>query len=93
MSLREGRNPPVVPADTSLDAWNRQMDAAAARSVEDRLAEWAALTRATAAMQADVTRRHHPEYDDHQVFLALVRSRYGDDLFRAAWPGEPLLEA
>lgn len=93
MSVRERRNPPVVPADTSVAVWQRQMAAAADRSVEERLEEWAALCRATADMHADAIRRRHPDYDDRQVFLALVRARYGDRLYTAAWPGEPLLDA
>jgi hypothetical protein len=83
----------VVPADTSVTVWRVQVAAAAARSVDDRLQEWAALCRATADSHADGIRRRHPDYDDRQVFLALVRVRYGDALYRAAWPGEPLLEA
>lgn len=93
MSVHERRNPPVVPADTSLAVWRVHMAAAAARSAEERLEEWAALCRATADMAADGIRRRHPHYDDRQVFLALVRARYGDDLYCAAWPDEALLEA
>lgn len=87
------RNPPVVPADTSPDVWRRQMDAIASRSVEDRMEEWAALNQAVAQMEADAVRRRHPGYSDRQVFLALVRKRYGDDLVGRAWPGEPLVDA
>lgn len=63
------------------------------RSVEDRLLEWAELNRAVAQMEAEAVRRRHPEYTDRQVFLALVRKRYGDDLFASAWPNEPLVDA
>jgi hypothetical protein len=93
MPVRQRRNPPAVPADTSLEVWHVQMAAAASRSVDDRLREWAAMCRANADMQADHIRRRNPNYDERQVFLALVRARYGDDLYQAAWPGEPLLEA
>lgn len=81
-----GRNPPVIPRDTSPDVWHRQMAAIAARSIEARLAEWEALLRATAAMEAGAVRRRHPHYTDRQVFLALVRRRYGDELAFAVWP-------
>lgn len=63
-----------------------QMDAIARRSVVERLDEWAALNRAVAQMEADAVRRRHPGYDDHEVFLALVRRRYGDDLALQVWP-------
>ena len=86
------RNPPAVPADTSEDVWRLQMAAIARRSVAERLDEWAELNRAVARMEADGIRRRHPDYDDHQVMLAAARMRYGDDLVRAAWPDEPLLD-
>jgi hypothetical protein len=84
------RNPPVVPADTSPTVWRRQVAASAAKSVTERLVEWEALNRAGAHMEEVAVRRRHPEYDDHDVLLALTRLRYGDDLVRGAWPGEPL---
>jgi hypothetical protein len=67
------------------------MDAIAARTPAARRAEWEELNTAVAQMEADGVRRRHPEYDDRQVFLALVRHRYGDELFAAVWVGEPLL--
>jgi uncharacterized ferredoxin-like protein len=33
----------------------------------------------------------HPEYDAHQVRMALYRLLLGDELFGRAWPNEPLL--
>ena len=36
-------------------------------------------------------RSRHPAYTDDDVELALRRLLYGDDLFRRAWPGCPLL--
>jgi hypothetical protein len=83
------RNPPVVPADTTPEVW-RQMAVLAAKPVADRLAEWEALNRAGAEMEEAAVRRRHPDYDDHDVHLALVRLRYGDDLVLGAWPDEPL---
>jgi hypothetical protein len=68
-----------------------QMNAIAERTPAQRIAEWEALNDAVAEMEAAAVRRRHPDYNDRQVFLALVCHRYGDDLFRAAWPGEPLL--
>jgi hypothetical protein len=84
------RNPPAVPADTTPEVWHRQMAVIAARSVPERLAEWEALNRAGAEMEAAAVRRRHPDYDDHDVLLALTRLRYGDELVRGAWPDEPL---
>ena len=36
-------------------------------------------------------RARHPEYSVEDVDLALCRLLYGDDLYRRAWPGRPLL--
>ncbi|HEU5149131.1 MAG TPA: hypothetical protein VFU19_01465 [Iamia sp.] len=83
-------NPPVVPADTSPEVWRRQMAAIGAKTVGQRIAEWEALNRAGAEMEEAAVRRRHPDYDDHDVHLALVRLRYGDALVRGAWPDEPL---
>lgn len=79
-------NPPVIPADTSPEVWRRQMAAIGQRSVAERLAEWEALLEAGTKMEADAIRRRHPGYDDRQVFLAMVRRRYGDDLALKVWP-------
>jgi hypothetical protein len=68
------------------------MDAIAARSIDERLEEWAEFNRAFARAEADGIRHRHRDHDDRQVFLALVRHRYGDDLVRAAWPNDDLLD-
>jgi hypothetical protein len=68
------------------------MEAIAARSIDERLEEWAEFNRAFARAEADGIRRRHPNYDDRQVFLALVRHRYGDDLVRSAWPEDELVD-
>jgi len=36
-------------------------------------------------------RSRHPTYTDDEVEHALRLLLYGDDLFRRAWPGRPLL--
>ena len=77
---RVSANPAVVPADTSPEVWRKQMAAIARRSIPDRLDEWAQLNRGVARMAEQALRRRHPVYDDRQVFLALVRGLYGDDL-------------
>jgi hypothetical protein len=86
------RNPPPIPADTSEGVWKRQMQAIAARSLQERLDEWQQLNEAVARMEADGIRRRHADYDDRQVLLAAARLRYGDDLVRAAWPRDRLMD-
>ena len=36
-------------------------------------------------------RARHPEYAEHQVWLALVRLVLGDELFKKAFPREPMV--
>lgn len=79
-------NPAAVPSDTSPDAWKRHMAGIAGRSIPDRLDDWAQLNRGIALMAEQAVRRRHPDYDDRQVFLALVRRLYGDDLALEVWP-------
>jgi hypothetical protein len=43
------------------------------------------------AIALENIRRRHPEYDAHQAKMALFRMLVGDELFRGAWPGAPLL--
>jgi len=50
-------------------------------------AEMSAMTRTIAI---ENIQRRHPSYDDHQARMALYRLLVGDDLFRRAWPDEPL---
>ena len=76
-----------MPYDTTPDVWRRQMAAVAVRSVSERLEEWEALNRELARMEVAGVRLRHPDYSDGEVFLTLVRRRYGDELVRAAWPG------
>lgn len=86
------RNPPRIPADTTPAVWRHQMAAIAERSVAERLDEWAQLNEAMSLMEADGVRRRHPGYSERQVFLAQVRLRYGDNVMRAAWPDDSLVE-
>lgn len=83
-------NPPVVPADTSVDVWRRQMAVVAALSPAERLSRWATAQAAFDEVWRAALLRRHPEYTDHDVVLAATRHFHGEDLVRAAWPEEPL---
>ena len=62
------------------------MDAIAARSVQERLEEWAELNRRGAEMEANAVRRRYPMFSEREVFYVLVRKRYGDELALQVWP-------
>jgi hypothetical protein len=49
------------------------------------------LSLMTRAIALEGIRRRHPTYDDHQTRMALYRLVLGDELYRRAWPDEPLL--
>jgi hypothetical protein len=51
-------------------------------------AEMSAMAR---AITLENIRARHPAYDEHQARMALYRLLVGDELFRRAWPAEPLL--
>lgn len=85
-------NPATIPPDTSPEVWRRQMAAIAQRTIGERLDEWAQLNRGVASMAKQAVCRRHPDYDDRQVFLALVRRLYGDDLALEVWPDAAAVE-
>jgi len=43
-------------------------------------------------MAEQAVRRRHPDYRDREVFLALVRRLYGDDLALRVWPEAATVE-
>ena len=69
-----------MPADTSLGVWQMQMKAIGAMSVEQRISVWEEIQNQFAIMEDASMRRRHPEFNDHQILVELVRARYGDEL-------------
>ena len=62
------------------------MDSISTRTVPERLEEWRQLNEAGAMMEEQAVRNRHPEYNDREVFLALVLSRYGEEVAHEVWP-------
>lgn len=79
-------HPTAIPADTTPEAWQLQMEAIPRRSTAERIDEWQQLNRGVIKMLEQAVRRRHPEYDDRQVFLAMVRRYHGDQLALRVWP-------
>jgi hypothetical protein len=81
----------VSARDTTPDA--ARVRAALYRSMtSDRRSELAAeMSVAMRGIALDNIKIRHPDYDAHQAQMALYRLLVGDDLFRRAWPDEPLL--
>lgn len=57
-----------------------------------RVEEGIRLCRTARAFMRAGIRSRHPEYSDADVEEALARMLWGDDLYRAAKPGRPLLD-
>ena len=70
----------VVPADTSAEVWQMQMDALGAMTPEQRLALWEESQKQFSLMEDAAMRRLNPDFSDYQILVELVRARYGDEL-------------
>lgn len=81
-----GRNPPAIPADTSVEAWRVQMTAIRKMTPVERVRRWEEFNEALAAMESDALRRQYPDSTERQRFLIRMRQRYGADLSSQVWP-------
>lgn len=70
----------VVPADTSPEVWQMQMNALSAMTPEQRLALWQESQKQFSLMEDAAMRRLHPDFSDYQILVELVCARYGDEL-------------
>jgi hypothetical protein len=77
----------VIPADTAAEA--AQVLFATYRDMPPhrRLAQACALSDALREVTAAGVRSRHPEYDNEQVRLAVIRLALGEELFAKAYPG------
>ena len=78
--------------DTSEDARRVLLERIRAMTPAQRVAEGERLCRTARAFMRAGIRSRHPEYSGEQVEEALARLLWGDDLYRAAKPGRPLLD-
>ena len=79
------------PPDTSPDALAVQVDAYRRMGGEGRVAMLAAMSDEVREIALAGIRSRHPTYSESEVHDALHRLLLGDELFRAVWPGRPLL--
>ncbi len=82
----------LPPRDTSDEAWAIQLAIWRRMRIEGRTAAASGMIGFARRASLDAIRSRHPEYDDHRARMAMMRMLYGDVLFTAAWPGEPLLD-
>jgi hypothetical protein len=74
------------PLDTSPDAERIQIEIFERMGLEKRLQAAAFLSQTCRALLAAGVRKRHPEYDEEQVRLAVIRCLLPEDLFLRAYP-------
>lgn len=79
-------NPPLIPADTSPEAWAVHIAANRARSREENRKLLADLLQATAEMEERAIRRQFPEKSEDEIRLEIVRRRHGAEAARNCRP-------
>lgn len=77
----------LIPADTTADAFRAQIEAIRRMSPAQRSEQVSRLNEHIRTLAAAGVRHRHPDYDEDQVRLAVIRLSLGDELFRAAYPG------
>ena len=75
----------MKPLDTTREAEKIQLDIFRRMAPEQRLQAGLALSRTCRELLREGVRRRHPEYDERQVLLAVIRLTLPDDLFSAAY--------
>jgi len=76
--------------DTTSDAAAVQTAVYRRMTTDQRTRAAAEMSAMTRAITLENIRARHPEYDAQQARMALYRLLVGDELFRRAWPTEPL---
>jgi hypothetical protein len=77
--------------DTTAEAANVQIDAFRGRTGTERVEIAFELSNTVFELTRTGIADRHPEYDEESTNLALFRLLHGDRLFRAVWPGTPLI--
>ena len=81
-----------IPFDTSAAAHRVQREVYMKMGGAGRLAIVFQLNETIRNLAMAGIRRRHPDYTNEEVRLAWARLTLGDDLCRAVWPEQPLVE-
>ncbi len=73
--------------DTSTEAEKVQIDTFRRLGPEKRLQSAALLSETCRTLLAQGIRKRHPDYNEEQVRLAVIRCLLPEDLFIRAYPG------
>lgn len=82
----------ALPPDTSPDADAMQLEVYRRLGGPGRLAIAFRLNALVRQAAAAGIRRRHPDYDDEQVRVALIRLLLGDELVRCVFPERGLVD-
>lgn len=77
-------NPPVIPADTSVETWRILRAAVRQMTPAQRVAQWEALNRAMSEMQTESIHHANPSMTEAQVHIETIRRNHGPELARIA---------
>jgi hypothetical protein len=77
----------IIPRDTTPEAFRVQIEALRRLGMEGRSRVQTELCRGMRRTLEAGIRRRHPDYDDRQVKLALIRLTTGEEVFRKLLPG------
>lgn len=74
-------------SDTSWEARQVQIEIFRRLGPEGRLSKALELAELSRQLLAEGVRRRHPDYNDEEVRLAVIRLQLPEELFKAAYPG------
>ena len=75
----------VIPADTTSEAFAKQLEIVGGMTAEDRLKLAFEMSEDLYRVVEAGVRDRHPEYDEEQVRLEVIRLTIGDKLFKEAF--------
>jgi len=78
--------------DTTPEAHEVQLALFRRMTPAQRAERTATMSELARDLALEGIRRRHPDYDDEKARHALFRLLVGDDLFRRAWPTDPLVD-
>jgi len=74
------------PLDTSPEAERVQLEIFRAMTPEQRLQRGSELSQFCKGLLADGVKYRHPEYNEEEIRLAVIRIELGDKLFLRVYP-------
>ena len=76
----------VRPLDTSPEAERIQLEIFRKMTPDERLQRGSELSQLSRGLLADGVRYRHPDYNEDEVRLAVIRIELGDELFLKVYP-------